>query len=407
MPGSSFLGLIAIFLLTLAALAPAQQRGTVSGPDPVELRTEKNATAPVAATVNPGEPFTFEIDESDKKGEWAKVTLASGKAGWLPADQIRYFYDASDLPKKDPTGTSEIDDAARRLGFNYVNVTKLASQGDAKALKQFFTLVQEADGAAAESIGGMPSVVYHILGDEKFAKYLRDQPLAFQGQVRRIMSGEGHGYLQRHFPETTKLLFPSEMVAWPSPDGRFAIRKVFSDPFDLRTGKITRAELIDKKTGKVLLDMTADDIGEGPKREGKILWAPDSKRFASVSSDLITQQGNLFSEPRPDPLKMQTVVYQASGDTWVRVELPFDKVPGRDKDKELERAVLGHDYIEAVRWTKANVLRLERHEYFELKKPVPDSKFENIVGTARWYWITATITPEGKATLVWQVRKLP
>jgi hypothetical protein len=396
------------FFLALAQLAPAEQRGIIEGA-PAELRTEKNATAPVATTVNPGESFSFKPDETN---EWVEVTLPAGKSGWLPLSRIRLFFDARDLPQKDPAGLSEIDEAARRLGFNYVKITKLASQGDPKALKQFFTLAQEADGAAAESLTSIPTVVYHLLGDTKFAKYLAAQPVSWQGQIRNTIVGDGRLppttlYLQRHFPETTKVLFPSEKVAWPSPDGRYAIRKVFSDPFDMLAGKITRAELIEKKTGQVLLDMTADDIGRGAHREGQIMWSPDSKRFASLSGAFNEQQRNLFGEPGQIPHKKQTVLYQLTGDTWSRVEWSFDKVPGRERDTELKGAVLGHDYIEPVRWQKPNVLRLTRHEYFERKKPITEGKqtFDSIVGVGRWHWIIVTLTPEGKATLVWELRK--
>ncbi len=396
--------------LGLARVAEGKERGVVDGPAAaVELRTEMKADAPVVATAMPGEPFSFEPEEGN---EWGKVTLASGKSGWLPLSRIRLFFDAGDLPKKDPVGTSEIDQAARRLGFDYVKVTRLAAQGDAKALRQFFLLAQAADGAAAESLTTIPTAVYHLLGDAKFAKYLGAQPVSHQALVRNIVVGDGRLppttlYLQRHFPETTRILFPSEMVAWPSPDGRFAIRKVFSDPFDLRAGKITRAELVEKKTGQVLLDMTADDIGTGSDREGKIVWSPDSKRFASLSVAMNHNQRNLFGEPGQVPHRKQTAVYQLAGDSWSRVEMSFDKVPGRERDTELQRAMIGHDYIEPVRWQKKNVLLLERHEYYEIKKPIENSTFEQIVGLGRWYWITATISPEGKATLAWKVRKLP
>ena len=408
-PGRRSLFHLITFSLAFAQFAPAEQRGVMSGPDADELRTEKNATAPAVATVKPGESFSFEPEEDY---EWGKVTLDSGKSGWLSLSRIRLFFDESDLPTKDPAGLSEIDEAARARGFDYVKVTKRAAQGDTKALKQFFSLAQEADGAAAESITSIPTVVYHLLGDGKFAKYLSAQPLAHQTLVRNIIVGDGRLppttlYLQRHFPETTKVLFPSELVAWPSPDGRYAIRKVFSDAFDMRGAKIIRAELIEKKTGQVLLDMTADDIGSGADREGKIVWSPDSKRFANLSIAMNQQQRNLFSTPRPEPHKKQTAVYHVTGDTWSRVELPLDKVPGRERDTELEGAVLGHDYIEPVRWQKPTVLLLERHEYYEKLKPivVEKVKFESIVGFGRWYWITATISPEGKATLVWKLRK--
>ncbi len=396
-----------IISLALTQVASAEQRGVVR--ESGALRTEQRATAPMVATVKPGASFSFEPEEGN---EWAKVTLESGKSGWLPLGGIRLFFDESDLPEKDPTGSSEIDDAARARGFDYGKVTRRAAQGDPKALEQFFALAQEADGAAAESIAGMPTVVVHLLGDAKLAKYLAAQPVSRQVLVRNIVVGDGALppttlYLQRHFPETTKMLFPRELVAWPSPDGRYAVRKFFSDPFDLRGSKVARAELIEKKTGRVLLDMTAEDIGTGAEREGEILWAPDSRRLASRSSGLTEQRGNLFSTPRPEPLRKQTAVYQMTGDSWSRVELPLDTVPGRGSDTELKGAILGHDYIEPVRWLKPNVLLLERHEYYERLKPVivDKVKFDSIVGFARWYSITVNINSEGKASLVWKLRQ--
>jgi hypothetical protein len=113
----------------------------------------------------------------------------------------------------------------------------------------------------------------------------------------------------------------------------------------------------------------------------------------------------LFSTPRPAPLKKQTAVYQLSGDSFTRVELPLTEVPGRDSDTELERAILGHEYTEPIRWQKPNVL--ERHEYYETLKPteIDNVKFESIRGFDWLYQITATIHPDGKATLVWDLRK--
>ena len=197
------------------------------------------------------------------------------------------------------------------------------------------------------------------------------------------------------------------MVAWPSPDRRYAIRKIFSDEFDLRGSKVERAELIDQKSGQVLCDLTLDDIGTGADREGEVLWSPDSKRFAYRSSDLTEQQGNLFSTPRPPPHRKQTAVYQLSGESFTRVDLNLSDVPGRESDEELKGAILGHDYIEPVRWEKPNVLVLERHEYYEKLKPteIEGVKFESIGTLARWYRITATIAPDGKAAVVWKLRK--
>ncbi len=326
----------------------------------------------------------------------------------------RVQFTEKDLPKdeKDPAGPSEIDDFARRCGFNYAKVTRRAAQGDAKALKQFFAIAKDVDGAAAESHAGVPTAVYHILGDEKFGKFLYGQPLAYRMMVRNSIVSDGRvpsatAYFRRHFPETTKVLFRHEIVAWPSPDERYAIRKIFSDEFDLRGSKVERAELIDRKNGQVLCDLTPDDIGTGADREGEVLWSPDSKRFAYLSNDLTPPAGNLFSTPLPAPQRKQTAVYQVSGQSFTRVELPLSDVPGRESDAELTGAILGHEYTQPVRWEKPNVLLLERHEYYEKLGPTESDgvKFESIHTLARWYRITATIAPDGKAAVIWKLRK--
>jgi hypothetical protein len=288
---------------------------------------------------------------------------------------IRLHFTDKDLPtsEKDPAGESEIEQFVRGQGLNYAAVTRRAARDDSRALKQFFSMAQDADGAAAESIGGVPTVVYHILGDEKFAKFLLAQPLPYRMMVRNRILSDGlmplaSVYLSRHFPLTAKALFQREMVDWFSPNGLYAIRKVFTDESELSGSKVERAELIEKKTGRVMCDLTRDDIGTGPQREGESLWSPDSKRVACLSSDLTEQRGNLFSTPRPAPLKKQTAVYQLSGESFTRVDLPLSEVPGRDSDTELERAILGHEYTEPIRWQKPNVLVLERHEYYEKLK---------------------------------------
>jgi hypothetical protein len=301
---------------------------------------------------------------------------------------------------------SEIEEFARGRGFNYARVTRRAARGDAKALKQFFAIAKDVDGAAADSHTGVPVVVYHLLGDEKFAQFLKAQPLSFRIMVRNSIATDVP-YLRRQFPETTKTLFLREMIDWPSPNKQYAIRKIFSDEFDLRGSKVERAELIDQKSGAVLCDLTSDDIGIGRDREGEVLWSPDSKRFAYCSSDQTRNEGNLFSTPRPPPQRKQTAVYQLTGESFTRVDLPLSDVPGREKDEELRGAILGHDYIEPVRWEKPNVLLLERHEYYEKLKPteIEGMKFESIGTLARWHQITATFRPDGSAAAIWKVRR--
>ena len=319
-----------------------------------------------------------------------------------------------DLPSlgQDPAGPSEIDEFARARGFRYARDTRRAARGDFKALKQFFEIVNDADGAARESIEGVPTTVYHLLGDEKFAKFLNAQSISYRMMVRNLILGDGlmpseNLRFSRDFPESARLLFPRELVGWPSPNDLYAIRKVFSSQFELSGSKVEQAELIEKKSGRVLCDLTRDDIGTGAEREGEALWSPDSKRVACLSSDLTEQRGNLFSTPRPAPLRKQTTVYQLSGEGFVRVELPLSAAPDRESDTELEGAIPGHEYTEPIRWQKPNVLVLQRHEYYRKMMPTKSDNltFNSIHDLARRYQITATINPDGKATAVWKVRK--
>lgn len=403
-----------IFLQSLVMavqFAQGEDRGVFDEPSgQVDLRADKNGDAPVAATIKSGEPFTYECE---KDAGWCKVSAASGRTGWVESIRIRYYYTEKDLPVREKGGAlSEIDEMARGRGLDYASVTRRAARGDAKALKQFFALAEDADGAAAESISGIPTIVYHLLGDAKFAAFLAAQPIGYQIKIRNMILNDGffpsaNSYFRRHFPETTRLLFRREVTDWPSPDGRFAIRKVFSDELELKGSKVVRSELIDRKSGAVLCDLTSDDIGTGAQREGEVLWSPDSKRVACLSIDLPQGEGTLLGTPRPPLLRKQTALYQLSGDKFVRVDLSLGEVPGRNEDTELEKAVLGHEYIEPLRWAKPNVLVLQRHEYYERFKPlkVGDSTFDTIHPFDRMYQITVTLAPDGKAAVVWKQRK--
>lgn len=345
------------------------------------------------------------------------IALAVGLlAGSVLAEQkeARLQFTEEDLPtlEKDPAGPSEIDEAARARGFHYARDTRRAAQGDTKALRKFFEIAQAADGAAAESISGVPTVVYHLLGDEKFAQFLASQPLPFRILVRNRILSDGlpspaTEYLSRYFPLTTGMLLRREMIGWFSPNDLYAIRKVFSAELELAGSKVERAELIEKRTGRVLCDLAPDDIGTGPEREGEALWSPDSKRVACLSSDLSVEQGNLFSTPRPAPLRKKTAVYQLAGDSFARVELPLGEAPDRANDAEIKGAILGHDFIEPLRWQKPNVLLLSRHEYFRKMMPteLDGLTFDSIHDLARSYQIKVTIASDGKAVAAWKLLK--
>ena len=376
-----------------------------SEPD-LGLRAEQDANGPVVVRVKSGEPFTYECEPT---AEWCKVTLRSKESGWLERAAIRYHFTERDLPERDdPKNLSEIGSLARSHGFNYDTTVRAAAAGDLKALKRFFALSQHVDGAAAESHAGVPIVVYHLLGDVRFAAFLKAQPIEYWTMVRNSIAGaENIPYLRRHFPETVKVLFRREIVEWPSPNKRYAIRKIFSDEFDLAESKVVRAELIERESGEVRCDMTADDIGLGSDREGKVLWSPDSKRFAYLSAWMKQPDGPLLRNPPAEPPRKQTTVYQLAGDSFTRVEMALTEVPGREKDEELTGAVLGHEYTEPVRWAKPDLLILERHEYYQKLRPrtIEGVKFEEVHSFDRLFQIAATIKPDGIARVVWKLRK--
>ncbi len=186
-------------------------RGVIDDPDGyVNLRKEPQPDAPVVTKVKAGEPFSFQRKENET---WCEVKLSSGVTGWMHYSRIKLYFTKDDLPGKPEKG-DEIDQQASKQGINYYEVTQAAARGDKKALKTFFGF--GGDGAAEEEHIGVTSVVIHLIGDDGFAKFLREQPREFRkdltigwelGIVYPFDTGE---YFRQHFPKSAKLLFPGE-----------------------------------------------------------------------------------------------------------------------------------------------------------------------------------------------------
>jgi hypothetical protein len=191
-------------------------------------------------------------------------------------------------------------------------------------------------------------------------------------------------YLRRYFPETTKILFRGEIVDWISPDGRYAIRKTFTNPLDLTDSK-GHAELIEKATGQTVCDLTNADIGAGGDREGSVLWSPDSTRFAYVAS---SPQGTA-----------QTTVYQSSGKSFTKINLPLDQSLGKESDPQIRGAVMDDESVTPTRWAKADTLILERFDYYV--KLNPSSGMTHVL---RNYEITVSFKDDGTANTSWKLR---
>ena len=180
-----FLGLLII--LASARLAAGQTRGVIEDPDGfVNVRADKNTDSTVIAKVKVGEPFTF---ERDGDADWCKVTLRSGKTGWMHYSRIRLHVTDADLSQK-PKGKdeTELGEYGRSRKVDYYAVLRRAARGEAAPLKQFLGFAKDVDGAAAEGYYSDLGIVTHLVGDEKLATFLREQPLSLQTLTRRAMA---------------------------------------------------------------------------------------------------------------------------------------------------------------------------------------------------------------------------
>jgi len=386
--------------------------------DPDGYTNVRDYDGKVIATVKKGERFIADVSHDERK-QWT-VYLKSGITGLMDKTRIRllpdeplmkFNYDASKKGwrKSQSERVTENNEAAWQAkghGINYYKTRARASEGDLKALAQFFSLAQFMDGAAAETYFPETWELFHVVGDKTFAKFLRSVPFADQVSARGtliaglslVMNLDYMDYLQHNFPETTKLLFPAEIVGWTSPDGRYSIRKIFENPLDLPNSKVSHAELIEKATGQVLCDLTDADIGVGSNREGSVLWSPDSKRFAYVASDLTTA-GNVFHNPPLPPQRVQTTVYQIAGKSFAKIDLPFGQPPGKESDPEIKGTVTVHEFVSPVRWANDNTLILERHDYYE--KLAPSSGSTHSI--TRLYEITVSFKQDGTANTSWKL----
>lgn len=391
--------------------------------DPSGYTNVRDYDGKIIAKVKKGERFIAAKPWNQRDDPKWNVRLKSGITGYMDKSRIRllpdeplmkFNYDASKkkwrkFQSQKGTEDGETASAAKGHGVDYYKTLVRASEGNVEALARIFSLAEFMDGAAAE--GYYPDMweLFHVLGDKTLEKFVRGLPVAGQVEVRGTlmagMSGEEFAdgadmnYFQRYFPETTKFLFRGEIVDWTSPDGRYGIRKTFTDPFDLSESRVSQAQLIDKASSRMVCDLTSADIGVGGSREGSVLWSPDSKRFAYVASDL-SHAGGLFGTSASPPQRTQTTLYQNSGKSFTKVNLSFDQPPGKENDPEMKGAVMGHEFVTPVRWADANTLILERHDYYERLMPPAGS----VHGFDRLYEITVSFKDDGAANTSWKLR---
>src|SRR4051812_48722434 len=192
--------------LSFAHFATAGYRGVVDGPDEcADVRLDKRADARVVERLKTGEAFTFESKEGDG---WCKVTLASGKTGWMQCNCVRLFFTKKSWPPGTPT------ELVPTFGQKYYKVMLRAESGDKDALKKFFGFGKDLDGAGAEEHAAVVSRMLHILGDARLADFLRNESPVYQAEIRDSFIGslrdagapiESEEYVRRHFPKTAKI----------------------------------------------------------------------------------------------------------------------------------------------------------------------------------------------------------
>ncbi len=109
----------------------------------------------------------------------------------------------------------EAGSAFKGRGLNYFKILTAASNGDQKAMVAFYSVCAgEMDGAAAEGCFVNGWELFHVIGDETFAKFLSGQPVKMRERIAGILSSgdtdpisKPKPYIKRYFPKSYGILF--------------------------------------------------------------------------------------------------------------------------------------------------------------------------------------------------------
>src|SRR5215467_755095 len=145
----------------------------------------------VPIIIEPGERFIAAPPYSDFKQDTSwRVYLKSGTHGSIDRSQIRLLPDEPLMKlnfsaskqwwrqekSKQVTDNDEAAWQAKQHGINYYDTLIRASEGDLKAMTRFDSLGEFMDGAAGESYHGEWWALFHVMGDQNFAHYLKSRP---------------------------------------------------------------------------------------------------------------------------------------------------------------------------------------------------------------------------------------
>ena len=186
----------------------------------------------VTITVKPGERFLVAppYSTSEETSKW-RIYLKSGITGYIDRRQIRLLadeplmrlnYPASkqQWQKSRSQAVTENDEAAwsaKRHGIDYYDTLVRASEGDLEAIARFDSLASFMDGAAAESYFPERWELFHVVGDDTFARYVQESPAKIREEYRTFFSlvdsdasdpiSHRKSYLRQNFPRTYKVIF--------------------------------------------------------------------------------------------------------------------------------------------------------------------------------------------------------
>jgi len=176
-------------------------------------------------TLKAGEPF---LAEPGLYG-WS-VYLKSGCNGFIekkvalqllpnePLMKLNYDQQKKLWQKRQSAPDSELGEAAssaKGRGVNYFQLLTAASNGDLKAMARFFSLARFMDGGAAEEYYPERWELVHVVGDERFARFLSTQPAKVRENIGVNLTSPGDTepiskpktYIKRYFTKTYKILF--------------------------------------------------------------------------------------------------------------------------------------------------------------------------------------------------------
>jgi hypothetical protein len=174
------------------------------------LRADASQGSAIVARVKSGEVFDFDVEDLvAHPSEWRRVTLASGKNGYMHYSRIRFRATMADLAGRQPGDEANL--CARAKGLDYYPLARTAARGEKKAMQSYFGL--SCDGAGADIHAVICRSVIHLLGDEKLSKFLRAQSSEYLVNLRYLVESETPNgqepaaYLKRVFPKASAILY--------------------------------------------------------------------------------------------------------------------------------------------------------------------------------------------------------